>query len=129
MLAQVTAVCISLTAAAIKGSEPVEVSYIVPTSVLGPTAGVIDGEPILPVIAVGFVRVKAVPASTAKGAAVPRSSGPGPLQLAAAGGGGGGVAAASVLNVHGLGVGSVAGVTSASGTVDMSITPLVTLTV
>jgi hypothetical protein len=75
-----------LTAVAIKGSEPVEVSYMVPTIVLGPAAGVIDGEPTSPLIVVGLVTVKAVPASTAKLAEVPRSKGPGPLQLATGGG-------------------------------------------
>jgi hypothetical protein len=89
-LAQVTAVCISATAAAIKASEPEAVSYLVPTSVLGPTAGVIDGEPTLPVTEVGLATVNAVPASTPKVAALPRGKGPGPSQLA------GGVTAVTV---------------------------------
>lgn len=73
--AQPTAVCISVTAAAINGSDPVAVSYRVPTSVLGPTAGVMDGEPTSPVTDVGLVRVNAVPASTPKLLAVPRAKG------------------------------------------------------
>ena len=83
--AQATAVCISVTAAAIKGSEPVEVSNWVPTSVLGPAAGVIDGEPTSPVITCGLVRVSAVPASTAKLFALARGKGPVPAQLAGGG--------------------------------------------
>ena len=81
-MAQVTAVLISFTAAAIKGSEPVEVSYMVPTSVLGPAAGDIDGEPTSPMIDVALATVNAVPASTPKLAALPRGKGPGPSQLA-----------------------------------------------
>jgi len=83
--AQPTAVCISLTAFAIKVSEPEAVSYLVPTSVLGPEAGVIDGEPTLPVTEVGLVRLNAAPASTPKLVALPRYKGPGPAQLASGG--------------------------------------------
>ena len=63
---------------------------MVPTSVLGPTAGVIDGEPTSPLTDVGLATVNAVPASTPKVAALPRGKGPGPAQLA------GGVTAVTV---------------------------------
>ena len=55
---------------------------MVPTSVLGPAAGDIDGEPTSPMIDVALATVNAVPASTPKLVAVPRSRGPGPAQLA-----------------------------------------------
>ena len=54
---------------------------MVPTSVLGPAAGVIDGEPTSPVTDVGLAMVSAVPASTPKSVAVPNSKDPGPRQL------------------------------------------------
>src|SRR2546423_1311792 len=63
----------SLTAVEITTSSPAGLeSNIVPTSVLGPAAGVIDGEPTSPVTEVGLVIVRAVPASTPKLAALAR---------------------------------------------------------
>ena len=57
---------------------------MVPTSVLGPAAGDIDGEPTSPMIDVALATVNAVPASTPKLAAVFKSKGPGPSQLVGA---------------------------------------------
>ena len=85
--AQPTAICISLTAFAIKDNEPVLVSYWVPMSVLlaPKAAGVIDGEPTSPVTETGSLKSNAVPASTPKLVALARYKGPGPAQLAGGG--------------------------------------------